>query len=295
MNDPTPDAVYLLRAMARMWTIGLEADWDRIVTTPGRRAKLTLPTYPFQHRKYLIERGEVRVTPGVAANSVTSTAGSTESGVGEGNGKERGTLEFVQALWRDLLGVDVVNADSDFFELGGHSLIAARVVASVRQQFGPRLPLTALVEHPTAERFAAAIDTISIGESSPSADLPTTLVPLRPAGAKRPFFVVHGAGGHVLNLHGFARSVPIGRPVWGIQAHGNEGVEPPDSTIEQMAHRYLEAIRRVQRSGPYLIGGYSGGGIIALEMSRQAAELGDHVDLVASSTRTARERQALPE
>lgn len=280
VNDPTPDAVYLLRTMARLWTIGLDADWGRIVTAPGRRRKLTLPTYPFQHRTYLIEHGVRRVTPDAAADIVTCAADSAESGVNDGNREADETLELVKGLWKNLLGVDVVRAESDFFELGGHSLIAARVVAAVREQIGPRLPLSALVEHPTAEKFAAAIEATSIGRYSSSAGLPRVLVPLRPAGAKRPFFVVHGAGGHVLNLQNFARSVPIGRPVWGIQAHGNEGIEPPDSTIEQMAHLYLGAIRRVQPSGPYLIGGYSGGGIIALEMARQAAEVGDHVDLV---------------
>jgi thioesterase domain-containing protein/malonyl CoA-acyl carrier protein transacylase len=281
LNDPTPDAVFLLRTMARLWTVGLDADWGRIVTAPGRRRKLTLPTYPFQHRTYLVEHVQERsVTPDAAADRVTGAADSTESGPKDRKGEDDGTLEFVKALWKNLLGVDVVGADSDFFELGGHSLIAARVVAAVRKQIGPRLPLTALVEHPTAAKFAAAIGATLIGRSSPSAGLPSVLVPLRPAGTKRPFFVVHGAGGHVLNLQSFARSVPIGRPVWGIQAHGNEGLETPDSTIEQMAHRYLGAIRRVQQSGPYLIGGYSGGGIIALEMSRQAAEAGDRVDLV---------------
>jgi phthiocerol/phenolphthiocerol synthesis type-I polyketide synthase E len=279
-NDPTPDAVYLLRAMARMWTIGLDADWGRIVAAPGRRRKLTLPTYPFQHRVFLVESGDKRIAPGAVTGGVTCSGDSAESGSADGDGVGDGTLEFVKALWKDLLGVDVVRTDSDFFELGGHSLIAARVVAAVRKRIGPRLPLAVLVEHPTAQEFAAFVDATLIGRSKLSAGLPGVLVPLRPAGTKRPFFVVHGAGGHVLNLQGFARSVPIGRPVWGIQAHGNEGIEPPDSTIEQMAHRYLEAVRRVQRAGPYLIGGYSGGGIIALEMARQAAEVGDHVDLV---------------
>jgi acyl transferase domain-containing protein/thioesterase domain-containing protein len=283
VNDPTPDAVHLLRAMSRMWTIGVAADWDRIVTSGGRRRKLTLPTYPFQHRRYSIEQGEQRVAPDAADEGAAdegAPAVPAESGVTDG------TLAFVKALWKDLLWVDGVGGvgeDSDFFELGGHSLIAARVVAAVRKQIGPRLPLTTLVEHPTAEKFAAAIDAALI-RRLPSASsmgrLPSVLVPLRPAGTKRPFFVVHGAGGHVLNLQNFARSVPIGRPVWGLQAHGNEGVELPDSTIEQMAHRYLGAVRHVARSGPYLIGGYSGGGIIALEMARQAVAAGDRVDLV---------------
>jgi thioesterase domain-containing protein len=102
---------------------------------------------------------------------------------------------------------------------------------------------------------------------------------LRPQGTKRPFFIVHGAGGNVLNLQGLARQLDADRPVWGLQAHGVNGRDEPDPTIEAMATRYLGALRHVQPRGPYLFGGYSGGGIVALEMSRQLAALGERVDL----------------
>ena len=47
-----------------------------------------------------------------------------------------------------------------------------------------------------------------------------------------------------------------------------------------MAEIYLEAIRGVRPRGPYLLGGYSGGGVVALEMARRLVAAGEHVSTV---------------
>jgi thioesterase domain-containing protein len=104
-------------------------------------------------------------------------------------------------------------------------------------------------------------------------------VPIRSAGTKEPFFIVHGAGGNVLYLWSLVRALPEGRPVYGFQANGVDGQDPPDATIEAMAERYVTALRAF-KPGPYLLGGYSGGGIIALEMVRQLQALGEQVRTV---------------
>jgi thioesterase domain-containing protein len=44
-----------------------------------------------------------------------------------------------------------------------------------------------------------------------------------------------------------------------------------------MASDYLDEIRRIQPSGPYLLGGFSGGGLIAYEMARQLENADQHV------------------
>jgi thioesterase domain-containing protein len=48
-----------------------------------------------------------------------------------------------------------------------------------------------------------------------------------------------------------------------------------------MAGAYLEEIRECQPEGPYMLGGYSGGGLVALEIARRITESGDAVDLLA--------------
>jgi thioesterase domain-containing protein len=71
------------------------------------------------------------------------------------------------------------------------------------------------------------------------------------------------------------------RPLYGIQARGLSDDEAPDDQIETMAARYVEALRRVQPSGPYLLCGYSLGGLVAFEMAQQLLRGGDGVALLA--------------
>jgi len=84
----------------------------------------------------------------------------------------------------------------------------------------------------------------------------------------------------VLNLWGLARLLPSDRPIIGVLAKGADGNEPPLDSIPDMAALYVRAIRTYQPEGPYLIGGYSGGGMIALEMANLLAAEGDKAALV---------------
>ena len=98
-------------------------------------------------------------------------------------------------------------------------------------------------------------------------------------GDKAPLFIVHGAGGNVLFLWSLARAMAGDRPIYGFQAHGVDGHDMPDATIEEMATRYVAELRAAHR-GPYLLGGYSGGGIVTFEMVRQLQALGEEVKYV---------------
>jgi thioesterase domain-containing protein len=72
-----------------------------------------------------------------------------------------------------------------------------------------------------------------------------------------------------------------GQPVFALQAQGLSGEAPCLDRVEDMADRYVEEIRAVQREGPYYIGGYSFGGFVALEIARRLAILGEQVAYLA--------------
>jgi len=107
------------------------------------------------------------------------------------------------------------------------------------------------------------------------------LVPVQRGRDRLPFFCVHGAGGNVLNFRDLSRARHKDQPFYGLQAYGVDGVLRPHETIEAMAASYLEEIREVQPHGPYLLGGYSGGGIVAYEMAQRLTEAGEPVGLLA--------------
>ena len=92
---------------------------------------------------------------------------------------------------------------------------------------------------------------------------------------KLPFFLVAGMFGNVLNLRHLAQLVGSDRPFYGLQARGLYGDHQPHETFEEMARDYIAELRTVQPHGPYLLGGFSGGGITAYEMARQLAAEGE--------------------
>jgi thioesterase domain-containing protein len=189
----------------------------------------------------------------------------------------RDSLELTLArVWEQVLGVQPVGVRTSFFELGGHSLLAVRLLAAMRQATGRHLPLASLFQAPTIEQLAAWVRREAPGTFSP-------LVPFGAAnaGTAAPFFCVHAVGGSVLSYAELARLLGPDQPFYGLQSRGLDGGPPPPGTVEEMAAEYVAAIRQVQPSGPYFLGGWSLGGVIAYEMARQLRESGEPVALLA--------------
>jgi len=95
-----------------------------------------------------------------------------------------------------------------------------------------------------------------------------------------PFFCVHPAGGGVLCYAELARLMGP-QPFCALQARGIDGDDPPYGDLPAMAERYLVDVRARQPSGPYLLGGWSLGGLVAYEMAQQLAADGAPVGLLA--------------
>jgi thioesterase domain-containing protein/acyl carrier protein len=192
--------------------------------------------------------------------------------------------------WTDLLGVDRVGIHDDFFDLGGHSLIAVRLFARIKKAFGVEFPLSVLFEAPTVARCAELLRE-SLGERASAAGTAEEpheprhryLVPMNAVGEtrKRPFFIVAGMFGNVLNLRHLAAHLGPDQPVYAVQARGLYGDDEPHRGFEEMAADYLREIRALQTEGPYMLGGFSGGGITAFEMAHQLLAQGEEVGLLA--------------
>jgi len=112
------------------------------------------------------------------------------------------------------------------------------------------------------------------GEGSP-------LVAIQPQGGRRPFFMVHPIGGYVLCYVPLARHLDPDRPFYGLAAPGLADEPDRRESIEEMAGRYVAAVRRIQPSGPYMVGGYSLGCHVAFEMAQQLRRAGEQTALLA--------------
>ncbi|WP_420450770.1 type I polyketide synthase [Ilumatobacter sp.] len=224
-----------------------------------------------------IDLAELAPRTGPAEATPSASGGSSAPSDGE-------TVETaLVAIWSELLGIDDIADDDDFFDLGGHSLLAIRMLAQVQHRFQVRVPLATIFEVPTVATLAGHLRAEMPDAADPSFATPAGVVPADGAGAsdgnpslivsvggdgpRRPLYVVHGAGGNVIFLWTLGRALSGERRVYGIRARGVDGREEPDDDIDVMARRYVEQLR-AHSAPPYLIGGFSGGGLVALEMAR---------------------------
>ncbi|UKO97051.1 amino acid adenylation domain-containing protein [Nostoc sp. UHCC 0870] len=179
-------------------------------------------------------------------------------------------------IWSEVLGIQSIGISDNFFELGGNSLLAVRLFTQVENKFSQKLPLATLLQSPTIEQLARILS-----ESNTKTSWSSLVTIQSGSSAKRPLFLIHALGGNVIGYQTLVRHLGAEQPVYGLQAQGLDGKQAPHTRVEDMASHYIQEIRTVQPHGPYLLGGFSSGGIVAYEMARQLVAQGDRVALLA--------------
>ncbi|MFL6257624.1 MAG: alpha/beta fold hydrolase, partial [Pyrinomonadaceae bacterium] len=189
-------------------------------------------------------------------------------------------LEFqLVQIWEDVLDVRPIGVTDNFFDLKGHSILAMRVMALVQRLFGQEFPISLLFEAPTIRQLAEALrQQAGLFSKTPLVRLQTGEV------GRRPFFCIHAVGGTVMCYIALAQHLGADQPFYAFQA---PDPETPPTTVEEIAAHYIEVLRSVQPRGPYLLGGWSFGGVAAFEMAQQLTRQGERVDLLALFDRPA--------
>jgi amino acid adenylation domain-containing protein len=175
----------------------------------------------------------------------------------------RGEMEMkLAAIWAEVLKLDRVGRHDNFFDLGGHSLLAVQLMVRLQEIIqGDPLPLRAVLEAPTVEQFAVWLRIQDENEQR-------VLVRIRQGtSARPPFFCVHASDGIAVGMRPLAMAMDADLPFYCLQAKGLDGSEP-FASVEEAARCYLDEIRTVQPHGPYYLGGYCFGGVVAFEMAR---------------------------
>ncbi|MEM8859858.1 MAG: amino acid adenylation domain-containing protein [Chloroflexota bacterium] len=184
-------------------------------------------------------------------------------------------------LWQELLAIERVGMHQSFFELGGHSLLAIRLFNRIHEVFEKQIPLTALFQAPSIRQLATLIDLHSANLELVTDDDKNLIRIKMGSDEKRPpLFFVHGFGGGVLGYGELARLLGEDQTVFGLQAQGHDGLDQPDHELSQMASRYIDLIKSKQPEGPYYLGGYCYGGVVAYEIARQLEQQSEDVPFV---------------
>jgi len=158
------DVAFLLGAVGKAWQAGLAVDWTTL--HDGKRQRLSLPSYPFQGRRYWL------------ASAVTASAATdAEAAIGAANAHEhevrphanhvapRDELEQLLAdIWQQCLGVPQVGIHDDFFALGGQSLMASQLMVRVSEALGADCTVDLLFSAPTIAALAERIVELEVDD-----------------------------------------------------------------------------------------------------------------------------------
>ncbi|MFB7455143.1 non-ribosomal peptide synthase/polyketide synthase [Streptomyces sp. NPDC056188] len=194
---------------------------------------------------------------------------------GPGRGPRNPREQLLCGLFAEVLGHERVGIDESFFDLGGHSLLAARLVSRIRETMGIGLGLRALFEAPTV---AGLSERLATGGPEDAFDV---VLPLRTTGDRTPLFCIHPGGGISWCYSGLLTHLGPEHPVYAIQARSLGRPEPRPTSYQEMAADYADQIRRIQPEGPYMLLGWSAGGLIAHAIAAELQGRGERTALLA--------------
>jgi acyl-CoA synthetase (AMP-forming)/AMP-acid ligase II/thioesterase domain-containing protein/acyl carrier protein len=187
------------------------------------------------------------------------------------------TEAALASIWADVLQLERVEVGDNFFQLGGDSIQAAVVVSRVADTLGARLPLRSVFEHPTVRRLAVLVEGASRATEGPL----DALVPVQRGGVHTPFF----AGGSNPLYRDLAEHLGPDQPFFSLDVYTlqeerlRRGLAPL-ARLEDIAAYFVDRLRALQSSGPYLIGGACEGGVVAFEVAQQLARAGQEIGLL---------------
>jgi thioesterase domain-containing protein/3-oxoacyl-(acyl-carrier-protein) synthase/acyl carrier protein len=267
-----------LEKLALLWARGGNVPWESVRRGDRiPRILRSLPTYPFDRKRYWVpappgeNAGTTIAAPAAAPAAVAPPAGSA--------------ADRITAVVAEVLGMrtDELDLATPLEDLGFGSIHATQLLQALRAEADPTADLRALSEcrstRDVLRRFGAGAGAaVGAGTASVAPGRIPEVVQLNGRREGRPVFWFHGGLGGVEVYASIADSIE--RPLYGIQARGWMTNSEPLHGIPALAAHYAQIIRTVQPEGPYDLGGYSFGGLLAYEVTRQLQEQGGTVESI---------------
>jgi 3-oxoacyl-(acyl-carrier-protein) synthase/thioesterase domain-containing protein/acyl carrier protein len=296
-----------LKKVAEFWVKGLNIDWNKLYVGI-ESCRISLPAYPFARDRYWAPKGDTQSTGSMLVGEASSVGSPAIPGTpayhrgadapleiyqsetilqsdisGESLQEELAT-SLAQALYKKRSDIDV---DASFIDMGMDSMIVVNWMQAINNQYGTSIAATKVYDYPTISEFASFLEKeLSNTDEKRRLNRKSSrfwpqfpeLIRLNQASQGRPVFWLHGGQGGVEVYQEIAQKIQ--RPFFGIQARGWMTNRSPLHGTQAMAAYYIHIMQSVQPQGPYDVGGYSMGGTLAYEITRQLQELGQTVSTI---------------
>ncbi|QQS42022.1 MAG: amino acid adenylation domain-containing protein [Acidobacteriota bacterium] len=173
-GSPDSDGEALLNAVGRLWVEGVDIDWEGYYGNE-RRAKVSLPTYPFERESYWVEPGSGEASENSERREpsmVSRTGGSLPAEVSEtdtlqevrnmkGSDRRGVVAEALKGLFHEMSGIDTADLDESatFLELGFDSLFLTQASQAIKAKFGASVAFRQMLDElSTLETLSEYVD-----------------------------------------------------------------------------------------------------------------------------------------
>ncbi|WP_340203669.1 thioesterase domain-containing protein, partial [Ascidiimonas sp. W6] len=181
------------------------------------------------------------------------------------------TEQTLVNIWKELLGIDKVGVYDNFFELGGHSLMVMVLVSSINKRLYTNINIDAIFQYPSISILSEHLNSTNPIEQN-------ILVSLNKNGRQKPIYLTPSASGAIDYYHQLNQSLGKNQPLYCFRCPGLYSKLSVSESIEEMASTFIVEMQKIDSNGPYRLGGYSFGGIIAYEMALQLEREGFKIE-----------------
>ena len=255
-----------LHKLSRYWVEGGKINWGSVqhFSNPDM---IALSLYPFQHKEYTLDTVE-------KIKDSTAETKSDFFNISGDNSKE----ELFSNIVSLVTGLSKTEVDLylSIERYGLDSITIVQLSSQLKKYIDSSITVERIME---CQNFSQLMEMLDFEKQNPyysAGKQFVELIPLNEVEKGRPVFWIHAGLGGVEAYQEIAKE--INRPFFGIQAKGWMTHKQPLEGIYAMAAYYVHIIRTVQPEGPYDVGGYSLGGTIAYEVTRQLQELDQKVN-----------------
>ncbi|HSE87958.1 MAG TPA: non-ribosomal peptide synthetase [Candidatus Binatia bacterium] len=186
------------------------------------------------------------------------------------------SVAMITQIWAEVLNRNHISLDDDFFAIGGTSLLATQLLMRMEREFSVELSLENLLLYPTVAAQVKLLD-----RAVSKARRAFLLAPIRDGCRQLPLFCIHG----IALYRPLAVALGSEQPTYGLSPNLvidlRTGEALGQLTLNDIAARYLGALREIQPRGPYYLVGFSFGGRVALEIARRLHEAAEEVAMLS--------------